>query len=101
MYNDMFVGVSTFTGTTVAERYEYLVDGNMKLIDENLEFKKIRKVRKYEIYGNTLASIGLLSSSIIFFINKNYILGYIFSIIFGLILIDIVYKIIYFNKNLQ
>ena len=97
----MFVGVSTFTGTTVAERYEYLVDGDMKLIDENLEFKKIRKVRKYEIYGNTLASIGLLSSSIIFFINKNYILGYIFSIIFGLILIDIVYKIIYFNKNLQ
>ena len=78
-----------------------LVDGNMKSTDKNLEFKKIRKTRKWTIYGYILASIELLFNSIIFFIIKNYILGYIFSIIFGLILIDIVYKIIYFNKNLQ
>ncbi len=73
----------------------------MKANDKNLEFKKIRKVRKYAIYGYTLASIELLSNSIIFFIIKNYILGYIFSIIFGLVLIETIYKIVYFNKSLR
>ena len=78
-----------------------LVDGNMKSTDKNLEFKKIRKTRKWTIYGYILASIELLFNSIIFFIIKNYILGYIFSIIFGLMLIETIYKIVYFNKNLQ
>ncbi|EQB72952.1 MAG: hypothetical protein AMDU4_FER2C00114G0008 [Ferroplasma sp. Type II] len=81
-----------------------LVAGNMKANDENLEFKKfakIRKARKWTIFGYTSLSIGLLYSSIIFFINKKYILGYIFSILFGLMLIAIVYNIVYFNKILR
>ena len=78
-----------------------LVDGNMKSTDKNLEFKKIRKARKWAVFGYTLISIGLLYNSIFFFNNKNYILGYIFSIIFGLMLIETIYKIVYFNKNLQ
>ena len=81
-----------------------LVAGNMKANDENLEFKKfakIRKARKWTIFGYTSLSIGLLYSSIIFFINKKYILGYIFSILFGLMLIAIVYNIVYFNKILS
>ncbi|WP_290704730.1 hypothetical protein [Ferroplasma sp. Type II] len=76
----------------------------MKANDENLEFKKfakIRKARKWTIFGYTSLSIGLLYSSIIFFINKKYILGYIFSILFGLMLIAIVYNIVYFNKILR
>ena len=81
-----------------------LVAGNMKANDENLEFKKfakIRKARKWTIFAYTLLSIGLLYSSIIFFINKKYILGCIFSILFGLMLIAIVYNIVYFNKILR
>ena len=81
-----------------------LVAGNMKANDENLEFKKfakIRKARKWTIFAYTLLSIGLLYNSIISFINKNYILGYIFSILFGLMLIAIVYNIVYFNKILR
>ena len=76
----------------------------MKANDENLEFKKfakIRKARKWTIFGYTSLSIGLLYSSIIFFINKKYILGCIFSILFGLMLIAIVYNIVYFNKILR
>ena len=81
-----------------------LVAGNMKSTHENSEFKKfakIRKARKWTIFAYTLLSIGLLYNSIFFFNNKNYILGYIFSIIFGLMLIETIYKIVYFNKNLQ
>ena len=81
-----------------------LVAGNMKANDENLEFKKfakIRKARKWAIFGYTSLSIGLLYSSIIFFINKKYILGCISSILFGLMLIAIVYNIVYFNKILR
>ena len=78
-----------------------LVDGNMKANDENLEFKKfakIRKARKWTIFAYTLLSIGLLYNSIISFLNKNYILGYIFSILFGLALIIFIHYIVYFNN---
>jgi len=73
----------------------------MKSTDKNLEFKKIRKVRKWTIFAYTLLSIGLLYNSIISFINKNYILGYIFSILFGLVLIIFIHYIVYFNKILR
>ena len=78
-----------------------LVAGNMKANDENLEFKKfakIRKARKWTIFAYTLLSIGLLYNSIISFLNKNYILGYIFSILFGLALIIFIHYIVYFNN---
>ena len=81
-----------------------LVAGNMKSTHENSEFKKfakIRKARKWTIFAYTLLSIGLLYNSIISFLNKNYILGYIFSILFGLALIIFTHYIVYFNKILR
>ncbi len=72
--------------------------------NKNLEFKKLNKIRKARnlmIFGIIIVAIGLLHSSIIFFIDNNLILRYTFIILFILDIIVGIHYIIYYNKLLK